>query len=332
LNAPSWEKVITVLHKYERFTLGCHLHPDGDGIGSVLALGLSLQKAGKQVDMLIPEGIPDIFGFLPEINQTVTYPSHQPEVILSLDCAERDRLQLPEEIFHADSLLVNIDHHITNDSFGQVNLVFPAVAATGQIVFQLLKKADLPIDAPIATALYTAIATDTGFFRYSNTSGEVLSAVAQLVEDYQISPSLIAERVYEERSFASLRLLSEVLATLQVAGNTRYAWMYLNQDMAKKYEVEMEEIENYVNYTSSIRGVEVGLFFKEINPDVVKISWRSKASVDVSRLASHFGGGGHARAAGCSINGSLAGVMTEVLAYLQKYFDLNKEEQVGFLP
>jgi phosphoesterase RecJ-like protein len=160
----------------------------------------------------------------------------------------------------------------------------------------------------------------------------VLSAVAQLVEDYQISPSLIAERVYEERSFASLRLLSEVLATLQVAGNTRYAWMYLNQDMAKKYEVEMEEIENYVNYTSSIRGVEVGLFFKEINPDVVKISWRSKASVDVSRLASHFGGGGHARAAGCSINGSLAGVMTEVLAYLQKYFDLNKEEQVGFLP
>jgi len=331
LNAPSWEKVIAILKEYQRFALGCHLHPDGDGIGSVLALGLSLQKLGKQVDMILPEGIPVTFGFLPEINQTVTYPTLQPEVVISLDCAERDRLQLPDELFRTDPLLVNIDHHISNDGFGQVNLVLPAAAATGQIVYQLLKKASLPMDSPIATALYTAIATDTGFFRYANTTGEVLSAAAQLVADYQISPSLIAERVYEERSFASLRLLAEVLATLQVADNTRYAWMYLNQEMARKYEVELEEIENYVNYTSSIRGIEVGLFFKETNPGEVKISWRSKASVDVSRLASHFGGGGHARAAGCSINGSLTTVMAEVLAYLQNYFEANKEEKADLL-
>ena len=139
MNTSSWEKVIAVLQKYQRFALGCHLHPDGDGIGSVLALGLSLQKVGKQVDMILPDGVPTIFGFLPEINQTVTRPRHQPEVILSLDCAERDRLQLPDEIFHTDPLLVNIDHHISNDDFGQVNLVLPAAAATGQIIFQLKK-------------------------------------------------------------------------------------------------------------------------------------------------------------------------------------------------
>mgnify|MGYP001222641021 CR=1 FL=1 len=331
MTAPSWEKVISILKKYNRFTLGCHLHPDGDAIGSLLALGLALAKTGKQAEMVLPDGIPLTFAFLPGIRQTVIHPSFQPEVVLSLDCAERDRLQLPEDVFLCDPILVNIDHHISNKGFGQVNLVLPEAAATGQIVFQLLKKGDFPIDAAIASALYTAIATDTGFFRYANTTGEVLSIAAKLVEDYGISPSFIAERVYEEKSFASIRLLAEVLSTIQVSDNQRYSWMYLNQETIRKYEVEMEEIENYVNYTSSIRGIEVGLFFKEIKPDEVKISWRSKAGVDVSRLAAHFGGGGHARAAGCSVQGSLSAVMREVLSFLQHYFEENMKERTDLM-
>ena len=242
------------VEKYNRFTLGCHLNPDGDAIGSLLALGLSLEKAGKQVEMILPEGIPLTFQFLPGIQQTVEQPTFHPEVVISVDCAERGRLQLPDEIFASEPLLVNIDHHISNDHFGQVNLVLPEASATGQIIFALLEKCAYPIDSAIASALYTAIATDTGFFRYSNTTGEVLSIAARLVEDYQISPSQIAERVYEERSFASIRLLGEVLSTLQISGNQRYSWMYLSQEMIEKYEVEMEEIENYVNYTNSIRG------------------------------------------------------------------------------
>lgn len=327
----SWDQVISTLKKYNRFTLGCHLNPDGDAIGSLLALGLSLEKAGKQVEMILPEGIPLTFQFLPGIQQTVEQPTFHPEVVISVDCAERGRLQLPDEIFASEPLLVNIDHHISNDHFGQVNLVLPEASATGQIIFALLEKCAYPIDSAIASALYTAIATDTGFFRYSNTTGEVLSIAARLVEDYQISPSQIAERVYEERSFASIRLLGEVLSTLQISGNQRYSWMYLNQEMIEKYEVEMEEIENYVNYTNSIRGVEVGLFFKEMKPDEVKISWRSKASVDVSRLAAHFGGGGHMRAAGCSVKGSLSAVMAEVLSFLRNYFEENSQERIDVL-
>lgn len=324
MNLPSsWDQVISALKKHDRFVLGCHLHPDGDAIGSLLALGLALEKAGKQVEMVVPEGIPLTFHFLPGGEQTVVQPTSRPEVVVSLDCAERARLQLPDEIFDSQTLLVNIDHHISNDHFGQLNLVLPDAAATGQIIFELLQKGALPIDSAIACSLYTAIATDTGFFRYSNTTGEVLSMASKLVEDYQISPSQIAERVYEERSFGSIRLLGEVLSTLQVSGNQRYSWMYLNQEMIKKYAVEMEEIENYVNYTNSIRGVEVGLFFKEIKHEEVKISWRSKASVDVSRLAAHFGGGGHMRAAGCLIKGPLSTVMAEVLSFLKQYFEEN---------
>lgn len=331
MNAPSWEKVIPVLKKYNRFILGCHLYPDGDAIGSLLALGLALAKAGKQVEMVLPEGIPVTFDFLPGIHQTVSVPSLQAEVVVSLDCAERDRLQLPAEVFAHDPLLVNIDHHISNDGFGHVNLVLPEAAATGQLVFHLLNRAGFPLDPAIASALYIAIATDTGFFRYANTTGEVLSIAARLVEEYQISPSYLAERVYEEKSYASVRLLGEVLSTLQVSDDRRYSWMYLNQEMLKKYEVELDEVDNYVNYTSSIRGIEVGLFFKETKPNEVKVSWRSKAGVDVSRLAAHFGGGGHARAAGCSLQGSLPAVMREVLSFLRRYFAENMKERTDLL-
>ncbi|NLC53834.1 MAG: bifunctional oligoribonuclease/PAP phosphatase NrnA, partial [Firmicutes bacterium] len=241
MSSPSaWDQIILTLKKYNRFSIGCHLHPDGDAIGSLLALGLSLEKAGKQVDMILPDGVPLTFYFLPEIQRTVKQPTFRPEVVISVDCAERARLQLPDKIFSSEPLLVNIDHHISNDHFGQVNLVMPDAAATGQIIFELLEKCAYPIDSAIASALYTAIATDTGFFRYSNTTGEVLSMASKLVEDYQISPSQIAERVYEERSFASVRLLGEVLSTLQISANQRYSWMYLNQEMIRKYEVEME--------------------------------------------------------------------------------------------
>jgi len=330
LSQPSaWDQVISTINKHHRFTLGCHLHPDGDAIGSLLALGLSLEKTGKQVEMIVPDGVPATYQFLPGIQRVVQQPTSRPEVVISVDCAERSRLQLPEEIFTGEPLLVNIDHHISNDLFGQVNLVLPDASATGQLIFKLLEKGAYPIDPAIASALYTAIATDTGFFRYSNTTGEVLSMASKLVEEYQISPSQIAERVYEEKSYASIRLLGEVLSTLQISGNRRYSWMYLNQEMIRKYKVEMEEIENYVNYTNSIRGVEVGLFFKEIKPDEVKISWRSKASVDVSRLAAHFGGGGHLRAAGCSMKGSLPAVMEEVLSFLSKYFEEHKDRMDG---
>ncbi|NLM36495.1 MAG: bifunctional oligoribonuclease/PAP phosphatase NrnA [Firmicutes bacterium] len=324
MSLPSaWEQVIATLKKYHRFTLGCHQHPDGDAIGSLLALGLSLEKVGKQVEMILPEGPPLTFYFLPGIQKTVRQPTFRPEVVISVDCAERARLELPEEIFAGEPLLVNIDHHISNDHFAQVNLVLPEASATGQIIFHLLEKGAFPLDAAIAGALYTAIATDTGFFRYSNTTGEILSMASRLVEEYELSPSEIAERVYEEKSFASVRLLGEVLSTLQVADNQRYSWMYMDQEMLRKYEVDIEEIENFVNYTNSIRGVEVGLFFKETKPGEVKISWRSKASVDVSRLAAHFGGGGHLRAAGCSVNGTLPAVMAEVLSFVHKYFEEN---------
>jgi len=291
-----------------------------------IPMAIRLEKSGKLVDMILPEGEPLLFNFLPGINKTKSVSTLQPEVVISLDCAERSRLHIPPEVFTSKPLLVNIDHHISNTGFGEVNLVISDAAAAGQIVYQLLDLGGFPLDSSIAMAIYTAISTDTGFFRFSNTTGETLSLASKLVDEYGISPSLIAERVYEEKSFESICLLAEVLSTLQVSKDNRFSWMVLSQEMLEKYPVEQEETENFVNYASSIRGIEVGLFFKEIKPGEIKVSWRSKATVDVSRLASHFGGGGHARAAGCSITGSLYEVIDEVLSFVQDYFLQNNND------
>ncbi|NLW55444.1 MAG: bifunctional oligoribonuclease/PAP phosphatase NrnA [Firmicutes bacterium] len=330
MNSSSRQKVISILKKHRRFTVGCHLRPDGDAIGSLLAMGLSLERIGKQVEMVLPEGEPQTFNFLPGFEQIRSTPTFEPEVVISVDCAERARLLLPPEVFVTEPILVNIDHHISNTYFGDLNIVLPEAAATGEIVYQLLCAGGFPLDDRIAMAIYTAVATDTGFFRFSNTTAETLSLAAQLVETYGISPSQIAERVYEEKSFESLRLLTEVLSTLQLSEDQRFSWMILSQEMLQRYPVDLEETENFVNYASSIRGVEIGLFFKEVKPQDIKVSWRSKATVDVSRLAAHFGGGGHARAAGCSLNGSMEAVTEEVLSFVQQYFQekANAEKDV----
>lgn len=313
------DEILHLLRRYDRYLLGCHLHPDGDAIGSLLALGLALETAGKQVAMVLPGGVPGIFRFLEGTEKILPAPSFTPEVIIALDCADRERLLLPEEVFAAGVPVVNIDHHLSNSMFGDYNYVFPEAAATGEIVYDLLTGGGFGLDKRIAEAIYTAVATDTGFFRYSNTSGRVFTIVADLVACCGISPARIAEEVYEERSYDSLRLLGKVLSTLRLSEDGKIAWMTLSRELMAAYAVPLEETENFVNYTISISGVEVGLFFKEMGPEETKVSWRSKMAVDVSRLAAHFGGGGHARAAGCTIKAPVAPAVEQVLPFLRDY-------------
>lgn len=324
----SFGETISFLRERDGFLLGCHTQPDGDAIGSLLALGLSLEAVGKRVEMVLPGGVSTVFRFLEGTEKISPEASRRPEVVISLDCAERSRLCLPEWVFDHNPLVLNIDHHISNDSFGDLNLIFPDLAATGQIVYGLLKTGEFPIDQRIAVAVYTAVATDTGFFRFSNTSGEVIKLAAELVDKYQFSPSYIAEHVYEERTYLSVRLMGAVLSTLQLSEDKKVSWMVMDQEALERFPVELEETENFVNYASSIRGVEVGLLFKEIQPGEVKVSWRSKEPVDVSILAANFGGGGHARAAGCTLNGSVSEAVDKVLFSLKNYFLQREMEKV----
>lgn len=296
-------EIIELFEKGNHFLLGCHEHPDGDSIGSVLALGLSLKARGKNVRMVVPEGVPMVYRFLEGSEQMVTQPEKGfvPSIVVALDCADRARLSLPD--WPVNATFINIDHHISNSGFGHLSLVQPNAAATGEIVADLLAEGGFPFPAAVAVALYTAIATDTGFFRYANTTSKTLRFAADWVAEFRISPAQIAEQVHEEKSFCSLKLLAEVLSTLSLAEEGKIAWMHLSYDMLQRYPVELEETEGFVNYANAVHGVEIGILFKELQPNEFKMSFRSGSLIDVSKLASEFGGGGHARAAGCTLKG-----------------------------
>jgi phosphoesterase RecJ-like protein len=323
-----------IITSKQRFLISCHINPDGDGIGSLLALGTSLKELGKDVQLVCTDGVPNVYGFLDGStaitrNWEFSKPSEKPirkppEVLVLVDCAEKERVALPTGVWNTAGLtIVNIDHHVTNAGFGDLNIIDSNAAATGEIIFHILKELNLPFNQSIALALYTAIATDTGFFRFANTSGATLEACSYLINAFHIEPAKIAEQVHEQKSYNSIRLLGEVLNTIKLTKDGKVAWAVLDQQMLAKYPVEYEETENYVNYARSIEGVEIGILFKELKLNEIKLSWRSTSAVDVSKLAAYFGGGGHARAAGCNINGSLPEVVDHVLRFVAKFYGVN---------
>lgn len=318
------QELIKLIKTNNRFIVTCHVHPDGDAIGSLLAIGFVLKKFGKQVELICSEGVPSVYLFLEgsELIKKERDFSVTPEVLILVDCAEKDRCALASETWNIPGLtVVNIDHHITNTGFGNLNLIHSQAAATGEVLYQLFSEAGISLSRGIAAALYTAVATDTGFFRYSNTSSFTLELASLLVKEYSIEPSKIAEQVHEQKSFNSIRLLGEVLCTLKVGIGGKVAWMILDQPILSKFQVENEETESFVNYARSIEGVEVGILFKELRANEIKLSWRSSVAVDVSKLAAYFGGGGHARAAGCTLNGPVNKVVNDVLKFVSEYYE-----------
>jgi phosphoesterase RecJ-like protein len=308
------------------FLISCHVHPDGDAIGSLLSLGTILINLGKKVKLVCSDGIPSVYYFLEGSATIALHPelTETPEVLICVDCAERERVALPLDTWdRPDLVIVNIDHHITNAGFGHLNIIDSSAAATGEIILHLVKELQLPLNYQIALDLYTAIATDTGFFRYANTSGATLESCSYLVNTFQIEPAKVAEQVHEQKSYNSIRLLGEVLSTLTLGLDGKVAWAKLDQQMLTKYPVENEETESYVNYARSIEGVEIGILFKELRPNEIKLSWRSTSAVDVSKLATYFGGGGHARAAGCNLTGTMPEVVNQVLRFVADFYGVS---------
>lgn len=317
--------LLNLLEREDRFLLTTHLHPDGDGLGAMLALGRALRRRGKQVAMVHMEGVPGPYSFLAGADLVVpAVPAgFVPSAAIALDCGDRERMALPAP---GSWRVINIDHHLSNNLYGWLNLVDPEASATGEIIHRLLAQGGYALDREIAVALYVAIATDTGFFRYVNATRHAFTLAARLVEEFRLEPGKIAEIVHEQKSLSAVRLLAEVLGTLRVDLDGTVAWMYLDQEMLARHPVELEETEGFINYARSIVGVEIALFFKEAKPGEVRVSWRSGPGADVSQLASHFGGGGHARAAGCTIQGRLEEAAAQVLDLLAAR---RKESAVG---
>jgi phosphoesterase RecJ-like protein len=314
--------IAAVIHDSKEIILTTHQNPDGDAIGSLLACGLGLQAIGKTVTMAIAEPVPDIYRYLPGNEQIVPVAQLDRDffdVAIFLDCTDASRAgDKMATLVDLCQCQVNIDHHVSNTGFGCLHLVDPQAAATGEIVLDLLKFMEVTITPALATNLYAALVTDTGSFQHQNTTPHCHRTAAELLED-GADHNGTYQKLFEEHSISSLRLLASCLSNLRVNGDGLIAWITVSQENIRTSGSSTEECEGLVDYPRSLGGVEVGILFKELGPGQVKVSLRSKNYVDVNKLAAFYGGGGHPRAAGCSISGNLEDVVVRVVQDTEKF-------------
>jgi len=317
--------IIEAIRKNESFVISTHVNPEGDAIGSEVGLALALIKMGKKVSILNTDPVPEFLKFMPgsELVTVVKTIDTPHDALIVVDC-EPARTGLQDLDKAPVGRVINIDHHVTNPKVADINWVDPDACAAGEMVYDLLVAMEAPIDTAIATNLYTAIFTDTGSFRYSNTDEPALSKAGRLLQ-YGVNPWEITENVYEAKSFGRMKLLGLVLAGLDISSDGRLSWVTIMEEYYKGTGTSAEDTDGFINYPRAVKGVEVGLLFREAGSDLVKVSFRSKGRVDVSRLAESLGGGGHPNAAGANIKGSMGDVKAKVIpaveALLKKALD-----------
>lgn len=305
------------------FLLAAHVNPDGDSLGSMLGLALALKKLGKKVTLISSDPIPASYSFLPGIKEimAVEEVKNHFSTAIVLDCSDWQRLGKAASLVRGYKKIINIDHHVTNEFFGTLNYVENDAVATGELVYNLLMDLAIGIDSEIATNLYTALMTDTGSFRHSNTKANAFRIAADLTEK-GASPHQVAENVYSTFSFDSLKLLGKAMSAIQLSCCKRVAWLFISQEILQETNTSLEETDGLISYLIGIQGVEVALIFKEIGEGKVKVSFRARGNIDVSKIAGVFGGGGHIKAAGCSLDDDLEIAKRKVLKEVMKALDL----------
>lgn len=319
----SLSRAADFIRRHQRFLLVNHVNPDGDATASLLALGLILKKLGKEVVMANEGPTPRKFSFLPGyeelLNASQVTPQEKFNTVITCDCGDFSRIGKVAEWFADDYQLLNIDHHPTNDGFGTINLVRTNAAATCEVIYDLMQELKCQCFPELAMCIYTGLMTDTGGFRYSNTTSKVMNIASELLA-YQVRPDQIADRVLESISKAHLELLKRALPTLELRENDRVASLTVTYRDMVETEALPEDLDGIVHYARNLEGIEVGILFKEREDHSVKVSLRSKEYINVAEIALSFGGGGHVRAAGCTIHGTLDEAKNKIYASLHEAF------------
>ncbi|MBP1991291.1 DHH family phosphoesterase [Paenibacillus eucommiae] len=292
------------INRQDDFLVVSHIQPDGDAASSTFAMGWILKQLGKSFTLINEGLIPAKFDFLRNTDPIIDFSSERPsrrfQNVISVDCADFSRMGQISTLFDDQVQLLNIDHHPTNDRFGTCHLIKHDAAATVQILYDLSVELQITPFMEFATCIYTGLLTDTGGFRYSNTSPEVMLIGARLLA-LGVQGSVIAEQVLERVTFSQLILLQKALSTLAFSHDRKLSWITVSQQDLIQSGASSDDLDGLVNYPRNVEGVEVGMLFKEKEPGVVKVSLRSAGNVDVASIAQALGGGGHVRAAGCTL-------------------------------
>jgi len=316
--------IIKVLVEKEKFLLLTHKDPDLDGIGSMIALGRALSNAGKTVTLFTETSLEPPLSNI-KGSESIVYeldPKVRYDATIILDCSDLQRLGIAKNIATVNRPLINIDHHETNDFFGDFNFVVTDSSSTGELVFRLIKQSTFSIDFVIAEDLFAAIQADTGCFKYENTTKDSFIIAAELLE-YGISPWDIYRNTTEQYTLPMLKLLEMSLSTIETYYDGKLSIMSITYEMVKKAGAYPGDSERFITYPRFLVGVEIATLIRQIgDKEYYKFSLRSNGRVNVAKLASNFGGGGHARAAGFECKGDLYTVkkrfMEQVLNFLKK--------------
>ena len=315
----SIKAVKTAIKKNSKFLISSHINPEGDSIGSQIAMAILLKKLGKEAVILNESPTPHFLQFLPgaeNILKEISVDLHFQAAII-LDCPDLTRIGNISRYIEKDTVLINIDHHVSNINFGKYNWVDLEVSSTGEMVFDLYKAFKAGIEYDEAMAMYVSIMTDTGSFRYTNTSSKTHKIAAKLI-DIGIKPYEIYGKIYETSSIQDMNLLGEALRTLKVTPDGKVAWLWVTKEALKNTKASLEGTEGIINFARSIEGVDIAILFRETGTeDRIKVSFRSKGRVDVNKLASFFNGGGHVTASGCTVFGKMEEVEKKVLEKAQ---------------
>jgi len=357
------EKIIRHLKKSENVLLISHVNPDGDAVGSLLAMGFALEALNKNTMLYNESKIPAVYRFLPGVERIFSKSENRKierfyDTAIILDCGDLQRigdadLDIPpfvkesnippfvkrrHEFSRSDadfkfqvSAVINIDHHITNTRFGDLNLVDPSACATAEIVCSLIKAMAVPIDKSIATCIYTGIFTDTGSFRFSNTNKAAFEICDEMV-GLGVDPYNVAKNVYGRYSLGRIKLLNLALDSIEISDNGKLSLMTVTADMLKETGTQPEDTDGLINYARWIEDVKMAVLIEEdrngerknksLAPHKFNVSLRSDGSVDVAAIASHFGGGGHPTAAGFSIEASsITALRNEMLMLAEEIED-----------
>jgi phosphoesterase RecJ-like protein len=302
------------------FLVTSHVDPDGDALGSSLGLALALRQIGRTVIVVNESPVPELLRFLPG-SETVRKPEQVPARFAAafvLDCSSLDRAgSVAARCLAPGAAIANIDHHWGNDTFGKPRLVNVEASATAELVFDVLEACHVPVTPEVAECLYTGLLSDTGGFRYANTTSRALRLAARLV-DRGARAAHVAEMLYARKSEASLRILGLALTSLESRQGGQVGALTISREMFERAGATPEDADGIVQYAKSLVGARVGILIQEIAPEEVRVSLRSDGSVDVNEVAAGFGGGGHKNAAGLRALGSLGEIRGRLFAAIEQ--------------
>ncbi len=313
------DRILEVIRENKTFCIVGHMRPDGDCIGSQLGLALALRNEGKKVTVWNQDAIPLKYKFLVG-DDLIEKPKRGEkfDCVIATDCASYERLGTVGEYIKNRKVLINIDHHATNPRYGDVNWVSPREPSCGELIYRLLKVARWPITKPIADLLFAAISTDTGSFQYPNTRPGTFHAGAELVTR-GANLAKICDEVYQSYPLSRAKLLKHVYSKFRLTADDRIAWLWLKKKDFTRTGADSDDTEGLIDHLRAIEPVIVACVFEELEPELTRISLRSKSDkVNVSEICGQFGGGGHPAAAGARIPGNPLSVQRKVIAAVKR--------------